>query len=186
MSDGKQQEVEQPFIVNTVVAVAIIIGGFYIFSGIPGDDRIKLIDDVFTTVRYKVQVKQLLSQMSSSLARLNPEMQYYVLFFILKTFLFFEIAPLLLLAYLLAVVDTGIEKSDIFDVRVPSVTAFHTARKLVPVCLLFMPLLYIAMPLEFYLNGFRPETILYSTGIANSVLVYRIYCVMRLNKPPVM
>lgn len=186
MSSNKQQEINQPFIVNAVVILAIAVGGFYIFKEMPADAKLKLLDELFQNVRYQAQIRQVLNSLSSVLSGTEPVMQYYALLFIIKAFLFVEAVPLLVLAYVLSIVDTNIQTSDIFDVRVPSVTAFHTAKRLVPVCLLFLPFCYIAIPVETYLSGIQPRTILYSAGIVNAVLIYRTYYVMRVNRPPVM
>jgi len=97
-----------------------------------------------------------------------------------------KIAPMVIFAYIIAIININIKKQSFFYESVPSVTTFHAAKRFIPFLTFHLPLFYISVPFEVYLTGIPAVHIAYSYGLFLSILWYKSAYNIRLHKPPVL
>lgn len=181
MAQAESPLTDQIFFIYAIMVFAILIGGLYITTSMKHENKIEVMQKIITDNRLS---NKALNTANDTIQKLppNPDIRFFVSLAILKAFAFVQVAPILIFSIFIAMIDVSIKKSSPFYSSLPSVTTYHDAKRMFPAFLIHMPLVYITMPIESFIE-FNAQAVKFSMASANSFLLYHRLRDLLENKP---
>lgn len=181
MAQAESPLTDQIFFIYAVMAFAILIGGLYITTGMKHEQKIEVMQKVITDNRIGNKPISIANETVQKLPP-NPNIRFFVSLTIIKAFAFLQVLPVLVFSVFIALIDISIKKSSPFYSPLPSMTTYHDAKRMFPAFLVHMPLVYISMPIESFID-FNAQAIKFSMAAANGFLLYHRLRDLLENKP---
>jgi hypothetical protein len=178
MGNVESPVASQTSLMYILLAVAAIIGGFYLFSDLSEEQAISLI------YIYSGETGDaLMEKIISSVKDLPVQLRLFTVVFALKGISYLKVFPLVIFGIITALIDAHVKKGLYRFSSPPSVTDYHMAKKMMPVCFFHLPLIYMSAPIEGLIK-IDAETIKYIVVSINAVLLHHFMYTLSVNKPP--
>ncbi len=180
MADDKSGLDEGVF-VHLFVLIAIVVSGLYVIQHTSEDKTLQLMENIMEDNNIKLT---LISQLNAQLKALPYQLKLFAIMGAIRA-----LSDILTVWYIplagvcIGFIESKIKKSTIAGDHSPSVTAYHAAKKMVPVALLYLSIAYIVIPFELMLT-FDTETVKYVYALINAAFSYYVFFTMNMHKPP--
>lgn len=178
MSSSDSPTAHQTSLLYILLAFSLVIGGFFLFSDISNEQAIELIY-IFS---YGLS-NELINKIVTAIKGLPVQLQLFSLMFAFKGIAYLKLLPLVFFCVVTALINARVKKGLYGISSPPSVTAYHSAKKMIPVCLFHLPLIYMSTPVEHYLKMLDTEMIKFIVVSINAFLVHHFFYVLSINKP---
>ncbi len=181
---SEEKAIEQISVVYLVMGFMIIFAGLWSVSKTP-DKSMQLMENTIETQGISSGTVARISGFVSKVGS-GPKastLKIFLSFFAIRAVAYLSVAPIILATVIISLIEAAVKKRATIQSQPPSMTAYHTARKIIPVCLFHIPLLYAAIPLEYFLK-MDAEGVKLVMGFLNAVIGYYAFYTVSLQKPP--
>jgi hypothetical protein len=168
---------DQTSLMYILLAVAVIVGGFYLFSDLSEEESISLI-----YIYSDRTSNALMEKVISTVRDLPVQLRLFTVVFVLKFISYLKVFPLVIFGIITAFIDAHVKKGLHSFSSPPSVTDYHMAKKIIPVCFFHLPLFFMSAPIESLIKV-DAETVQYIVASISTVLLHHFMYTLYVNKP---